>query len=154
FRTAFQRAWPFGWERARVAALVAIDPLPHDMYYWRCLELADEVSDLLRGKPPGGWQTTPSHRDSDASRKDQIALLHDVFGDPFVSASFDPAWRTPEVMDLAESVAAEGALEDLPVLADALEDAGCSAQAVLSHLRQPGRHALGCWALEIVRGKG
>src|SRR5262249_9762784 len=51
FRTAFRRAWPNGWERARVVALVALDPLERDAYYWRCLELCNEIVDLTSRRP-------------------------------------------------------------------------------------------------------
>jgi hypothetical protein len=45
-------------------------------------------------------------------------------------------------------------LERLPVLADALEDAGCDDRALLGHLRGPGPHVGGCWALDLILGKG
>jgi hypothetical protein len=41
----------------------------------------------------------------------------------------------------------------LAVLADALEDADCTDEAILAHLRSPGLHVLGCWALDLIRGK-
>ena len=43
--------------------------------------------------------------------------------------------------------------EDLPVLADLLEEAGCTDAALLGHLRGPGPHVLGCWALDAAVGK-
>jgi hypothetical protein len=153
FRAAFRRAWPDGWERARVAALVAIDPMQRDNYSWRCLELANEVVDLISRRPRGFWQPNPVNREQQPSRKEQVALLHEIVGDPFAPVRFDPAWRTGDVVPLAESIAVDGTFEDLPVLADALEEASYPEQAVLSHLRAPGRHACGCWALDLVRGK-
>jgi hypothetical protein len=48
---------------------------------------------------------------------------------------------------------AEGAFDRLPLLADALEDAGCSDAEILSHLHSPGPHVCGCWALDLVLGK-
>src|SRR5262249_33154158 len=111
FRAAFRRAWPNGWERARVAALVAIDPMDRDLCYWRCLELADEIVGVLRGPTNRRWHTSPA-RDPERGRKEQIALVHEVFGAP-EGLAFDPAWRTREVADLAESIAAESALEAL-----------------------------------------
>jgi hypothetical protein len=53
----------------------------------------------------------------------------------------------------AESVSAARRFEDLPVLADLLEEAGLTDAALLGHLRGPGPHALGCWALDAVLGK-
>jgi hypothetical protein len=153
FRTAFRRAWPNGWERARIGALTAIDPLERDLYHWRCLELANEVVDLLSRGVRKGWYSAPTDRKSKPSRIDQVALLREVFGDPFRPAVFAPQWRTGDVVTLAESIAREGTFEDLPVLADALEEAGCSETEVLTHLRRGGRHVLGCWALDLVRGR-
>jgi hypothetical protein len=42
----------------------------------------------------------------------------------------------------------------LAVLADALEDAGCADPDLLAHLRGPGPHVRGCWALDLVLGNG
>jgi len=153
FRAAFRRAWPDGWERARVAALVAIDPLQRDNYSWRCLELANDVVDLLGGKPSHAWSATPPDRDKQPSRHEQADLLREIVGDPFAEVRFDPAWRTGCVVPTAESIASEGTFDELPVLADALEDVGCDSREVLEHLRSPGRHVLGCWALDLVRGR-
>ena len=47
----------------------------------------------------------------------------------------------------------ERAFERLPILADALEEAGCDDPDILSHLRGPGPHVRGCWALDLVLGK-
>jgi hypothetical protein len=55
---------------------------------------------------------------------------------------------------LAASIYDERAWQRLPILGDALEDAGCGDDALLSHLRSPGPHARGCWALDLVLGKG
>jgi hypothetical protein len=55
---------------------------------------------------------------------------------------------------LAEGIYADRAWDRLPVLADALEDAGCGDPAVLGHLRGPGPHARGCWVVDLVLGKG
>jgi hypothetical protein len=80
-------------------------------------------------------------------------LLRCVFGNPFRPLAFDPAWRTPTAVALAEATYAARDFAGLPVLADALEDAGCDAAELLAHLRGPGPHARGCWALDAVLGK-
>ena len=54
---------------------------------------------------------------------------------------------------LAASIYAERAFDRLTILADALEEAGCDAAELLTHLRWPGPHARGCWALDLVLGK-
>ena len=80
-------------------------------------------------------------------------LLGDVFGNPFRPVAFDPAWRSSTVASLAEAIYAERAFDRLPILADALEDAGCTSSDVLEHCRQPGEHVRGCWVVDLVLGK-
>ena len=79
--------------------------------------------------------------------------VRDVFGNPFRPVAFDPAWRTPRVLALAQAVYEERAFDRLPILADALEEAGCDNAALLAHCREPGLHARGCWAVDAVLGK-
>jgi hypothetical protein len=72
-----------------------------------------------------------------------------------VALLLDPAWRRwdgGKVRSLAEQIHAARDLDALPVLADALEDAGCAAADLLGHLRRPGGHVPGCWALDLLRG--
>jgi hypothetical protein len=40
-----------------------------------------------------------------------------------------------------------------PLLADALKDAACTNAELLRHLRRPGPHFRGCWALDLVLAK-
>jgi hypothetical protein len=82
----------------------------------------------------------------------QTTLFREVVGNPFRPVAFDPAWQTPTVLALADGVYAGRAFDRLPVLADALEDAGCDAADLLAHLRGPGPHVRGCWALDLVLG--
>ena len=55
---------------------------------------------------------------------------------------------------LARRTYDEGDFAALPVLGDALEDAGCADPELLGHLRGPGPHVRGCWALDLLLGKG
>jgi hypothetical protein len=93
-------------------------------------------------------------------RKAQCALVRDLFDDPFHPLALDSAWRTPDVLSLAraayqERILPSGVLERarLALLADALEDAGCTDEVILAHLRGEGPHVRGCWALDLVTGK-
>jgi hypothetical protein len=81
---------------------------------------------------------------------DQCAVLRDVLGNPFRRATADPAWLNSTVVQLASGIYVEGAFDRLPILADALEEAGCDDQALLEHLRGPGPHVRGCWALDLL----
>jgi len=76
-----------------------------------------------------------------------------VFGNPYRAVAFDPEWRTEAVVGLATGVAADRAFERLPVLADALEDAGCADADVLAHCRGGGPHATGCWVVAGLLGR-
>ncbi len=79
-----------------------------------------------------------------------------MFGNPFRERpAVAPAWLAWEggtVPRLARAVYDERAFERLPVLADALEEAGCTNEDVLIHLRAPRAHARGCWALDRLLG--
>jgi hypothetical protein len=88
-----------------------------------------------------------------ATRKTQVQLVRDVFGSPFRDVPFDAAWRTATVRGLARSIYAERAFDRLPILADALEDAGCDSPDVLAHCRGDGPHARGCWVVDLILGK-
>src|SRR5262245_18676998 len=59
---------------------------------------------------------------------------------PPPAPALDPAWRTPEVLLLARSLYGERRFEEMPVLGDALEEAGCQDAAILGHCREPGPH--------------
>jgi hypothetical protein len=85
--------------------------------------------------------------------KHQVSLLRDLIGNPFRPIIVDPVWRTPKVMDLAQTIYDERAFDRLPVLADALEEAGCQDQDILGHCRSGGEHVRGCWVLDLVLGK-
>jgi hypothetical protein len=87
-------------------------------------------------------------------------LLRDVIGNPFRRVGLSPAWRTPTTVTLAQAAYYErnpagGELDmaRLLVLADALEEAGCTEQLILDHLRAPGPHVRGCFAVDLVLAK-
>jgi len=86
-------------------------------------------------------------------RREQVVLLRDIFGNPFRPATINLIWRTPTVKQLAEAIYETKDFSRLPILADALEDAGCNNQDILNHCRQPGVHARGCWCLDLLLGK-
>jgi len=54
---------------------------------------------------------------------------------------------------IAQAIYDERDFDRLPILADALEDAGCDNTDLLNHCRQPGDHVRGCWAVDLVLGK-
>jgi hypothetical protein len=82
-----------------------------------------------------------------------IALIRDIFGNPFQPLRVDPEWLTPTGINLARVTYEERAFDRMPILADALEDAGCADAALLEHCRGPGPHARGCHLVDLVLGK-
>jgi hypothetical protein len=84
----------------------------------------------------------------------QVSLLRDIFGNPFHPVTLDPRWRTETVVALASSIYAERAFDRMPILADALEDAGCDNADILTHCRDDGPHVRGCWVIDLLLGKG
>ncbi len=92
-----------------------------------------------------------------AEERQQAALLRDIFGPlPFRRVVIDPAWlhwNNGTVSALARRIYDERAFHDLPILADALEDAGCSDEDLLGHCLGEGHHVPGCWVVDLVLGK-
>jgi hypothetical protein len=88
--------------------------------------------------------------------KKQADLLRDLFGNPFRTVSLDSvrlSWNGGSIPELAQGIYDEQAFDRLPILADALEEAGCTEPEILSHCRGPGPHVRGCWALDPILGK-
>ncbi len=82
-------------------------------------------------------------------------VLREVFGNPFRPAALAPAWLTSDVVALARGIYEERAFDRMPILADALQDAGCDNDDVLSHCRDPKQvHVRGCWVVDLILGKG
>jgi hypothetical protein len=104
----------------------------------------------------GGQAVVWNATQADASRN-QAALIREVIGNPFRPAGLGPGWLTWAgglVPQLAEGVYEDRAFDRMPVLGDALEEAGCTDEAVLGHCRQPpGGHVRGCWVLDLLLQK-
>jgi hypothetical protein len=145
--SAGQPPWLFGygqpapiarvWEGSRLAAALTGEIL------WR----ADA---LVRG----GGNLPPELRRELVRR--WCDLLRDIFA-PFQSVALAPIWLSANdgaVRKLAASIYDEGAFAQLPILADALEDAGCDNAEVLAHCRSQGPHVRGCWVVDLILGKG
>lgn len=81
----------------------------------------------------------------------QASLVRDVFGDPFRPVTLKSDWHTSTVLALANGVYSEKAFDRMPILADALQDAGCDNEDVINHCRDPqGVHARGCWVVDLL----
>ena len=108
------------------------------------------------------WKAPDAMRRLGIDSREVPALVRDVFN-PFRGVRLDRGvlgWQAGTVRRIAEEVYQDRRLPSgtfdpggLAVLADALEDAGCSEEAILSHLRSSGAHVRGCWAVDLILGK-
>lgn len=91
-----------------------------------------------------------------AEKADQAALLREIIGNPFHSASLNESWmlwNNGTVRKLAKAMYVERRFADLPLMADALEEAGCDNEDILAHCRSRDEHVRGCWVLDLLLGK-
>ena len=91
-----------------------------------------------------------------AEQAAQADLLRDILGNPFRPVAVAPAvlaWDGGTVAQLAQAIYQKRAFDRLPILADALEEAGCTDAPILAHCRQPGKHARGCWMIDLLTGR-
>ena len=109
-------------------------------------EMAEEVA-------PSSWYYIHEIADGPRNPLAVSTLLRCIFGNPFRPATLDPAWRTSTVVALARGIYDDRAFDRLPILADALQDAGCDSADILNHCRDAGPHARGCWVVDLVLGK-
>jgi hypothetical protein len=136
------------WSEERqyhAAALAAVETtgLMEDL-----LEVADcPVWAAEEAEPGDGWEEAGFK-----ARKLLCDLLRDLF-DPFKRITLGPPCFSPAVVALGSTIYECRSFDRLPELAQALTDEGCTDAAMLAHLRSPGPHTRGCFALDAVLGK-
>jgi hypothetical protein len=89
---------------------------------------------------------------STLERPKQAELLRDIFRYPFRRVGYSRAWHTDTVLSLARRMYESRDFSAMPILADALQDAGCEDPDILNHCRGPGSHVRGCWVIDRVLG--
>jgi hypothetical protein len=109
------------------------------------------------------WVLSNLSRAEDASVMDmredrncgsQLEPLHRIFGNPFRPVTFSPEWRTDTAVALALQMYESRDFTAMPILADALQDTGCSDERILNHCRDASAtHVRGCWVVDLVLGK-
>jgi hypothetical protein len=143
FDSAHQAALglPVGFDEPKwsAACAVAIETTMAVLYPDRCVEFSTFPSD--------------TNDQIEAEMRAQAALLRDIFGNPFRPVTFSPSWRTDTAVSLARTMYESCDFSAMPILADALQDAGCDRADILSHCRQPGEHVRGCWVVDLVLAK-
>jgi hypothetical protein len=90
---------------------------------------------------PGMWRMFPED------------VVNEIFGRSQSVLAFDTRWRTTAAIGIAEAIYTNRAFDRMPILADALEDAGCEDNEMLDHCRRDGWHVRGCWVLDLILGK-
>jgi hypothetical protein len=98
--------------------------------------------------------TRDVEKDEDRSFRTSICeVIRCVAGNPFQETSVDPAWLSwndGTIARIAEAIRTEHAFDRLPILADALEEAGCVNVEMLGHCRSEGPHVRGCWVIDAL----
>jgi hypothetical protein len=132
---------------AQAAACAAVPP-GKDMHF-AIEDVAERVAVTAGNRDPERYETLVQEE-----RDKLSALLRDIFGNPFRPVALDPAWCTSDVVALAEGIYADRAFDRLPILADALQDAGCEHPDVLNHCRDTSlTHVRGCWVIDLLTGR-
>jgi hypothetical protein len=124
----------------------ARDEFAYDLISWASC-------DMEFGAPFFAYNITDDAERFGITFEAQARLVHDLVGNPFRPANLNSSWRTSNVTALAQSIYEDRAFDRLPILADALEDAGCDNADILNHCRQPGEHVRGCWVVDLVLRK-
>ncbi|QJW97303.1 hypothetical protein [Frigoriglobus tundricola] len=106
----------------------------------------------LTGQDWAEKKNTGQHYSIEEFQRQSFMLL-DVFGNPFRSVAVEPSWRTSTVLSFASQMYDSRNFSLMPILADALQDAGCDNPDILNHCRQSGEHVRGCWMVDLIMGK-
>ena len=114
-----------------------------------CATLLGDASGM-RDHPKGSGDCLAAE---EGERRAQCRLLRDIFGDPFRPVGFSQDWRTDTAVAIARQMYDSRDFSAMPILADALQDAGCDSDVILNHCRGPGPHVRGCWVVDLVLGK-
>jgi hypothetical protein len=119
---------------------------------WAAAEDAGEAARLAREWV--GLLVASTRGDEGGPR--QADCLRDLIGNPFRSVTLAPswlAWHDGLPVSMAQKMYESPDFSDMPVLADALEEAGCRDADILGHCRSGGEHFRGCWAIDLCLGK-
>jgi hypothetical protein len=82
-----------------------------------------------------------------------VSLVRDLYGNPFRPVVINPTWLSPNVVMLTRGIYEDRAFDRMPVLGDALEEAGCDNGDILVHCRSQTEHVRGCWVVDAILGK-
>jgi hypothetical protein len=132
-RTAVEPTVPVGWSALyAVLAPLNVSLYPHQIARWVTINVE------AVGTSPQALAT----------------LLRCIFGNPFRPVLLDTAWRTDTALSLARGMYESREFSAMPILADALMDAGCDSADILTHCRGDGPHVRGCWVVDLLLVRG
>jgi hypothetical protein len=114
---------------------------------------ADRINTLTHDVTTAVRRLTRAEYDTDAPQPVHADLVRDIFGNPFRPVALSSSWRTDTAVTLAQQMYESRDFGAMPILADALQDAGCDRAEILDHCRGPGPHVRGCWVVDLVLGK-
>jgi hypothetical protein len=121
---------------------------------------ANDFASVLVPHPRYPWEASEYEQyrgecDSILAReiRANVSLVRDIFGNPFRPVKLNSDWRTSTAVALAAQMYESRDFGAMPILADALQDAGCDKEDILSHCRGPGPHVRGCWVVDLILGK-
>ena len=138
-------------ELAWAVSFAATSPLPVLMVGTRAANAA------VQARTGAGLLVPVATPAFDAAVAEQSRVMRgvvwDVVGNPFRPVAFAPDWRTDTAVSLARHMYESREFSAMPILADALQDAGCDSDAVLNHCRHESGHVRGCWVLDGVLGR-
>jgi hypothetical protein len=148
---------------AAIVALLGVTSPPNRQDYpinlpdavWRTTEISPSLADFRNTvRLVAGRTSVPGDGEG---LKPQADLLRDIVGtpEPFRRVRFDRRWplhNDRAARRLALTIYKESRFDLLPILGDALEDAGCAEADILDHCRGPGPHVRGCWVVDLVLG--
>jgi hypothetical protein len=119
---------------------------------WEAVEWLTSLERWWKDDPDSYFQIP-----ADAVLKRSVLLLRDIFHNPFQPMpTLNPSWLTwngGTIPKLAQAIYDDRAFDHLPILADALEEAGCDNEEILAHCRGLGPHVRGCWPVDLLLGK-
>jgi hypothetical protein len=141
--------WEDGWhlhQMARLAhyTLVRRGDLLEDFAHETC---------VIIGRMLSTNRCEPTAVDVSAHLAGPVQFLHDIIGNPFRPFGTDQSWLTRTVVSLAREMYESRDFSTLPILADALQDAGCENADILNHCRGAGTHVRGCWVIDLLTGR-
>src|SRR5262249_35973012 len=140
-----------------------------DEPYWAgwAGQIAVNVQDLVNvacHPRPGRWNRVCREGHCVGTEVSEWWTAHAMFFDlpcstvrirtePTGQHSVSPGAAGETVQQLARAIDADRAFDRLPLLADALEDAGCNNADILEHCRSATEHVRGCWVVDLLLGK-